>query len=160
MVDGLVIYDSVVHNPTAEEKKILDGITFKEKNEYRYKVDNKYVYYVKEDLEKNPPFIQDTKQMESMKDLGKTKKVSEELPVGAVSREMNEKDANAKELPEEWDEAFRTIQPFYLYQDQAIKIVDQKMYDTVNGKEGIVVTGKTDDFVAYTKEWKNLMSCS
>lgn len=29
--DGLVIYDSVVHNPTAEEKKILDGITFKEK---------------------------------------------------------------------------------------------------------------------------------
>ena len=73
---------------------------------------------------------------------------------------MNEKDANAKELPEEWDEAFRTIQPFYLYQDQAIKIVDQKMYDTVNGKEGIVVTGKTDDFVAYTKEWKNLMSCS
>ena len=31
MVDGLVIYDSVVHNPTAEEKKILDGITFKEK---------------------------------------------------------------------------------------------------------------------------------
>lgn len=156
MVDGLVIYDSVVHNPTAEEKKILDGITFKEKNEYRYKVDNKYVYYVKEDLEKNPPFIQDTKQMESMKDLGKTKKVSEELPVGAVSREMNEKDANAKELPEEWDEAFRTIQPFYLYQDQAIKIVDQKMYDTVNGKEGIVVTGKTDDFVAYTKEWKKL----
>jgi len=94
--------------------------------------------------------------MESMKDLGKTKKVSEELPVGAVSREMNEKDANAKELPEEWDEAFRTIQPFYLYQDQAIKIVDQKMYDTVNGKEGIVVTGKTDDFVAYTKEWKKL----
>ena len=36
-------------------------------------MDNKYVYYVKEDLEKNPPFIQDTKQMESMKDLGKTK---------------------------------------------------------------------------------------
>ena len=47
MVDGLVIYDSVVHNPTAEEKKILDGITFKEKSEYRYKVDDKYVYYVK-----------------------------------------------------------------------------------------------------------------
>ena len=23
MVDGLVIYDSVVHNPTAEEKKVL-----------------------------------------------------------------------------------------------------------------------------------------
>ncbi len=42
----------------------------------------------------------------------------------------------------------------------AIKIVDQKMYDTVNGKEGIVFTGKTDDFEAHKKEWKNLTSCS
>ena len=36
--------------------------------------------------------------MKSMKDLVNTKKASQELPVGAVSREMNEKDANAKEL--------------------------------------------------------------
>ena len=28
------------------------------------------------------------------------------------------------------------------------------MYDTVNGKEGIVFTGKTDDFVAYKKNGK------
>ncbi|MBU5223288.1 hypothetical protein KQH89_12500, partial [Vibrio cholerae] len=93
-------------------KKILDGITFKEKNEYRYKVDDKYVYYVKEDLEKNRPFVKDMTNMKSMKDLVNTKKVSQELSVGAVSREMNEKDANAKEMPEEWNEAFRTIQPF------------------------------------------------
>ena len=91
MVDGLVIYDSVVHNPTAEEKKILDGITFKEKSEYRYKVDDKYVYYVKEDLEKNRPLVKDMENMKSMKDLVNTKKASQELPVGAVSREMNEK---------------------------------------------------------------------
>ena len=64
--------------------------------------------------------------MKSMKDGVKTKKVSEELLVGAVAREMNEKDANAKELPQEWDEAFRTIQPFYVHQDHAIKIVNQK----------------------------------
>lgn len=91
MVDGLVIYDSVVHNPTAEEKKILNGITFKEKSEYRYKVDDKYVYYVKEDLEKNRPLVKDMENMKSMKDLVNTKKASQELPVGAVSREMNEK---------------------------------------------------------------------
>nr|MCX3331032.1 ABC transporter permease [Bacillus pacificus] len=120
MVDGLVIYDSVVHNPTAEEKKILDGITFKEKSEYRYKVDDKYVYYVKEDLEKNRPLIKDMANMKSMKDLVNTKNVSEELPVGAVSREMNEKGANDKELPEEWNEAFRTVQPFYVYENHAI----------------------------------------
>ena len=74
--------------------------------------------------------------------------------MGAVSREMNEKDANVKEIPQEWDEAFRTIQPFYVYEDHAIKIVDQKLYDTVNGKEGIVFTGKTDDFEAHKKNGK------
>ena len=149
MVDGLVIYDSVVHNPTAEEKKILDGITFKEKSEYRYKVDDKYVYYVKEDLEKNRPLVKDMEKM-------KSKKASQELPVDAISREMNEKDANAKELPEEWVDAFSTIHPYYIYEDHAIKIVDQKMYDGINGKEGIAFIGKADDFLTYTKEWKKL----
>ncbi|MCU5304157.1 ABC transporter permease, partial [Bacillus toyonensis] len=156
MVDGLVIYDSVVHNPTAEEKKILDGITFKEKNEYRYKVDDKYVYYIKEDLEKNRPLVKDMANMKSMKDLVNTKKASEELPVGAVSRDMNETDANAKELPKEWVDAFSTIHPYYIYEDHAIKIVDQKMYDGINGKEGIAFIGKVDDFLTYTKEWKKL----
>ncbi|MBO1625180.1 FtsX-like permease family protein [Bacillus arachidis] len=152
-VDGVEIYDSVVHNPTAEEKKILDGIPFKEKSEYRYKTDDKYVYYLKEDLEKNRPLVRDGVGKESF---DKFKEVSEELPVGAISRNMNEKDANTKKLPEKWEEAFRTLQPFYLFPDQAIKIVDQKMYDGIKGKEGIVCIGKTDDFVAYTKEWKKL----
>ena len=34
------------------------------------------------------------------------------------------------------------------------------MYDGINGKEGIAFIGKTDDFLTYTKEWKNLTSCS
>ncbi|PFL20058.1 ABC transporter permease, partial [Bacillus thuringiensis] len=41
-VDTLAIYDVTIHNPTTEEKKILNGITFKEKSEYRYKTDDKY----------------------------------------------------------------------------------------------------------------------
>ncbi|KEK24550.1 FtsX-like permease family protein [Bacillus gaemokensis] len=152
-VDGIEIYDAAIHNPTAEEKKILDGIKFNEKNEYRYKVDDKFVYYLKEDLETNRPLVHGGVGKENF---GKFKKISEELPVGAISREMKEKDANAKALPEEWEEAFRMIQPFYLYPDQAIKIVDQKMYDGIKGKEGMAFIGKTDDFVSYKKEWKKL----
>ncbi|MDK7488336.1 ABC transporter permease [Bacillus paranthracis] len=150
-VDGFEIYDSIIHNPTAEEKKILDGISFKNKTEYRYKVDDKYIYYVKEDLEKHKPFIRDGVGKESF---GKYKEVSGEAPVGTVAGAVQEQ--NEKAMPEEWEEAFRTIQPYYIYKDHAVKIVDQKMYDTVNGKEGIVFIGKTDDFVAYTKEWKKL----
>ena len=150
MVDGIEIYDSVIHNPTAEEKKILDGITFNEKNEYRYKVDEKFVYYLKEDLETHPPLVHDGVGKESF---GKFKRVSGDLPVGAVSKDSQEK---AVAIPEKWDEALRSIQPFYLYRNQAIKIVDQKMYNEVKGKEGIVFIGKTDDFIAHKNEWKKL----
>ena len=150
-VDGSEIYDSIIHNPTAEEKKILDGISFKNKTEYRYKVDDKYIYYVKEDLEKHKPFIRDGVGKENF---GKYKEVSGEAPVGTVAGAVQ--DQNEKAMPEEWEEAFRTIQPYYIYKDHAVKIVDQKMYDTVNGKEGIVFTGKTDDFEAHKKEWKKL----
>ncbi|MDM5190423.1 FtsX-like permease family protein [Bacillus sp. DX4.1] len=152
-VDGFAIYDVAIHNPTAEEKKILDGITFKEKNEYRYKVDDKFVYYLKEDLEKNRPLVQDGVGKESV---GKFKPVSEDLPVGAISRYSQEKDANAKVIPEKWDNALRSIQPFYVHPDQTIKIVDKKMYDGVQGKEGVALLGKVDNFLTYKKEWKKI----
>ncbi|WP_440602364.1 FtsX-like permease family protein [Bacillus sp. GB_SG_008] len=152
-VDGFAIYDTAIHNPTAEEKKILDGITFNEKNEYRYKVDDKFVYYLKEDLEKNPPLVHEGKGKESF---GKFKRVSGELPVGAISSYGQEKAEQVVAIPEEWDEALRNIQPFYLYRDHTMKIVDQKMYNEVQGKEGISFIGKTDDFIAHKDEWKKL----
>ncbi|PEI52189.1 ABC transporter permease [Bacillus pseudomycoides] len=153
-VDGFEIYDSVVHNPTAEEKKILNGITFKEKSEYRYKVDDKFVYYLKEDLEKNRPFVRDINNMKGMKDLAKVKKASEELPVGAISSSSQEKSDHV--IPKEWEDAFRTLEPFYVHPDRTIKIVDQKMYESLKGTEGTVFIGKTDDFLTYSKEWKKL----
>ncbi|KUF32901.1 ABC transporter permease [Bacillus sp. G3(2015)] len=149
-VNDFEIYDSVVHNPTAKEKEILDGITFKEKGEYRYKTDDKYVYYLKEDLEKNPPFIMDLNSVKERK----VKKASGELPIGAVSRFSQEKSDNV--IPQEWEFAFDWLEPHYVHPDRTIKIVDQKMYDALKGLEGIVVFGKTDDFLTYKKEWEKI----
>ncbi|TKI84721.1 FtsX-like permease family protein [Bacillus mycoides] len=153
ITDGFNIYDIAIHSPTAEEKKILDGITFKRKHEYRYKTDDKFVYYVKENLEKDLPLIPNG---EGKENFGKFKEISEELPVGSILRDMKEKDANGKVLSKKWNDAFKMIQPIYIYPNHAIKIVDQKMYDGIKAKEGIAFLGKTDDFVAYTKEWKKL----
>ncbi|OQR55961.1 FtsX-like permease family protein [Bacillus sp. CDB3] len=146
-VDVAEIYDVAIHNPKAEEKKILDGITFKEKSEYRYKTDDKYVYYVKEDLEKNRPFVQDREKMKAgVRDLAKLKKrVSEELPLGDFSRNSPE-----------WKYAFKTLEPPYVHPNRTIKIVDQKMYDGLKGTDGTVFIGKTDDFLTYKKEWKQI----
>ncbi|MDA2480304.1 FtsX-like permease family protein [Bacillus cereus group sp. Bce025] len=155
-VDGFAIYDSVVHSPTAEEKKILDGITFKEKSEYRYKTDDKYVYYVKEDLEKNRPLVRDMEKIKAgIKDPAKVeKRVSEELPVGAISGSSREKSDLL--IPREWDDAFNTLEPRYVHPNRTIKIIDQKMYDDLKGTAGTVFIGKTDDFLTYEKEWKKI----
>ena len=151
-VDALAIYDVTIHNPTTEEKKTLDGITFKEKSEYRYKTDDKYVYYVKEDLEKNRPFVQDVKYIkEGVKDPAKVKKrASEELPVGEIPKNTDNL------ISAEWNDAFGTLEPSYVHPDRTIKIVDQKMYDSLKDTEGTVFIGKTDDFLTYTKEWKKI----
>ncbi|CAI8706674.1 putative ABC transport system permease protein [Bacillus pseudomycoides] len=153
-VDRWMIYDVAIHNPTAAEKKILDGITFKEKSEYRYKTDDKYVYYLKEDLEKNRPLVQDLKGAKEKKDLDKFKRVSGELSVGAISSFSQEKSDNV--IPKEWDTALRTIQPGYVHPNQTIKIVDKKMYDSLQGKEGVALLGKVENFLTSQKEWKKI----
>ena len=66
----------------------------KNKAEYRYKVDDKYIYYVKEDLEKHKPFIRDGVGKESF---GKYKEVSGEAPVGTVAGVRSEQDKNEKQ---------------------------------------------------------------
>ncbi|WP_377865661.1 FtsX-like permease family protein [Bacillus sp. R86525] len=145
--DKGTIYDSVVHNPTAEEKSILSSILFQEKLEYRYKVDDKYVYYIKEELENNRPLVKDRKNEKIMK-------VSEEIPMDAfvLSRQWGKEDAKSKQ----WSEAFETIQPNYIHPDHKIKIVDQNIYDSMEDTENTVFIGKTDVFGAYVKEWKKI----
>ena len=39
---------------------------------------------------------------------------------------------------------------------QKIKIVDQQMYDGIQGKEEIIILGKTDNFITYKEEWKKI----
>ncbi|MGH0556654.1 FtsX-like permease family protein [Bacillus pretiosus] len=152
-VDTNNIYDVAIHNPAAAEKKILGDIKFKEKNEYRYKVDRKFVYYLKEDLEKNRPLIQFGFEK---KDSTQVKRITSDLPVGAIVEMGTQKVDNGPVLSEEWISVFNELQPRYLYQQQHIKIVDQKMYNQIQSKEQYVVIGKTNDFETYKKEWKEL----
>ncbi|MBS4190579.1 ABC transporter permease [Bacillus sp. FJAT-49705] len=151
MVEGFNTYDVVTHNPTAEEKNILADIKFDEKYEYHYKVDDQFVYYTKEDLEKQRPIIQTFQDEKSFR---KKEKVTGELPVGSIVGLEDQQSGLA--VPEEWAFALDTIQPYYLYPDHKIKIIDQKMFGDVKGKEGIAIIGKSDDFQAYMMEWKKI----
>lgn len=152
--DSFEIYDTIINNPTTEEMGILDGIPFKEKSEYRYKVDDTFVYYVKEDLEKNPPLIHVGNGEENT---DKLRRVMGDLPVNAISDDGQEINQNTKSIPEEWETALINMHPIYLdYLNKPMKIINLKMYHELKGKTGIIFIGKTDNFVAYTKEWKKL----
>jgi len=153
MVESVEYYDVEIKNPTAEEKKILDSITFKEKNEYRYKVDEQFIYQLKEDLERNRPLTRTGKDENSSRFVP----VSRELIAGSVlshSQEKNENNTNV--IPEEWGNILRSLQKTYMNPSQKIKIVDQKMYDGIQGKEEIIILGKTDNFITYKEEWKKI----
>ncbi|MBJ7983359.1 FtsX-like permease family protein [Bacillus cereus] len=153
MVESAEYYDVEIKNPTAEEKKILDSITFKEKNEYRYKVDEQFIYQLKEDLERNRPLIRTGKDENSSRFVP----VSRELIVGAVLSHRQEKNEdNTNVIPEEWGNVLRSLQKTYMNPSQKIQIVDQKMYDGIQGKEEIIILGKTDNFITYKEEWKKI----
>ncbi|HFU7055552.1 ABC transporter permease [Bacillus cereus group sp. RP37] len=153
MVESAEYYDVEIKNPTAEEKKILDSITFKEKNEYRYKVDEQFIYQLKEDLERNRPLTRTGKDENSSRFIP----ISRELVAGSVlshSQEKNENNTNV--IPEEWGNVLRSLQKTYMNPSQKIQIVDQKMYDGIQGKEEIIILGKTDHFITYKEEWKKI----
>ena len=153
MVESAEYYDVEIKNPTAEEKKILDSITFKEKNEYRYKVDEQFIYQLKEDLERNRPLTRTGKDENSSRFVP----VSRELIAETVlshSQEKNEDNTNV--IPEEWGNVLRSLQKTYMNPSQKIQIVDQKMYDGIQGKEEIIILGKTDNFITYKEEWKKI----
>ncbi|QBP93880.1 ABC transporter permease [Bacillus mycoides] len=153
MVESAEYYDVEIKNPTAEEKKILDSITFKEKNEYRYKLDEQFIYQLKEDLERNRPLTPTGKDENSSRFVP----VSRELIVGAVlSHRQEKKEDNTNVIPEEWGNVLRSLQKTYMNPSQKIQIVDQKMYDGIQGKEEIIILGKTDNFITYKEEWKKI----
>ncbi|EOO17873.1 MULTISPECIES: FtsX-like permease family protein [Bacillus] len=153
MVESAEYYDVEIKNPTAEEKKILDSITFKEKNEYRYKLDEQFIYQLKEDLERNRPLTRTGKDENSSRFVP----VSRELIVGAVLSHRQEKNEdNTNVIPEEWGNVLRSLQKTYMNPSQKIQIVDQKMYDGIQGKEEIIILGKTDNFITYKEEWKKI----
>ncbi|SCM98135.1 Uncharacterized protein BWINRASL_04671 [Bacillus mycoides] len=153
MVESAEYYDVEIKNPTAEEKKILDSITFKEKNEYRYKVDEQFIYQLKEDLERNRPLTRTGKDENSSRFVP----VSRELIAGAVlSHSQGKNENNTNVIPEEWGNVLRSLQKTYMNPSQKIQIVDQKMYDGIQGKEEIIMLGKTDNFITYKEAWKKI----
>jgi putative ABC transport system permease protein len=52
------VYDVTVDNPSTEEEQVLASIKFMDRLEYRYKIVDEVLYYSRDNLASQPPFIQ------------------------------------------------------------------------------------------------------
>ena len=82
-----------------------------------------------EDLEKNRPLVQTGFDQ---KKVGQVERTTNELPVGAIVKKGANDTIGGLALSEEWKNAFKEIQPEYLYKQQHIKLWTKNVQSNKN----------------------------
>lgn len=141
-VERTMVYDTTIHTLGAEEENIIDKIPFTEENEYRYKADGEFDYFLKEDLDDQRPLIKTEMDRESTE----VKRLEAALPDEKDSlRDVQDETRNGSfEMEQEWSLFLNTLQDTYTNQPL---IVSQKVYEDIESEEQTVFVGKTDDFL-------------
>ena len=70
MTDFSRVYDVVIHDPNEQDTAALKEMEIVEESQYKYKVDEEAVYYLRNDLTVKPPLISerfDTKTLKSLR---------------------------------------------------------------------------------------------
>lgn len=129
--------DLAIHQPSDKDEQIMKTLTFKEKNDYRYKINGEGIYFIKGDLLKNPPRIK-AFNPDSM-ELPKAEVVKEPLPEAEYTMEN---------MPEEWSTAIYTElnAGYMMIGDREVYIVDKANFESIKGNEEIVSVGTLDNF--------------
>lgn len=129
--------DLAIHQPSDKDEQIMKTLTFKEKNDYRYKINGEGIYFIKGDLLKNPPRIK-AFNPDSM-ELPKAEIVKEPLPEAEYTMEN---------MPEEWSTAIYTElnAGYMMIGDREVYIVDKANFESIKGNEEIVSVGTLDNF--------------
>ena len=143
------IYDTKVFDANEEQEKILSNIDFNEVNEYRYKVDDQYVYFLDKDLDEQRPLILDYDSQSGTEPT--IKRLEEDLPQDTRGFEEDEDVV----IEYEWS--------YFLYgiaesnnSEFGPVVVNSEEYAKVDETEKTVLIGKTDAFTDYLPQWKQL----
>ncbi|TSB47613.1 ABC transporter permease [Alkalicoccobacillus porphyridii] len=148
MIDYGEIYDTTIFDANAEQQEILDSIDFNETNEYRYKVDDQYVYFLGEDLENQVPLVyESTDEIGTVPDM---MRLEEELPEDTRGLAYEE-----IEWRYYWDPFLHGItEPNETEYGPVVLSADD--YADIDEAEKMVFIGKTDEFTEYLPEWQQL----
>ncbi|KMY51342.1 FtsX-like permease family protein [Peribacillus loiseleuriae] len=150
MADMMDVYDAIIKNPDTEEKTILKSIHFTEENQYRFKEDADYTYYLRDDLNNQRPLllISDGRKP-------KFKRVTEDLPEGKISLSKVKNPEMGQQLSDEWSRALWNFQTNYREFKQMI-VLDAETYHEIQGQEMLMYIGKSDKFTDYLHEWQEI----
>ncbi|MBA9026203.1 FtsX-like permease family protein [Peribacillus huizhouensis] len=150
MAEMMGAYDVIIKNPNAEEKALLKNIHFTEENQYRFKEDPDYTYYLRDDLENQRPLL-----LVSDGRKPKFKRVTEDLPEGKISLSEVKNPEVGQQLSDEWDRALWNLRTNYRVFKQMI-VLDSETYHEIQGQEKLMYIGKSDKFTDYLHEWQGI----
>ncbi len=140
-------YDVTVYQPSAEDRDILAGLEVTEENEYRYKLTDDAIYFLKDDLLENPPLVKQFNPVTMEPNSDKPERVAAALPEAIYTHAETEE---VERIPDVWSNALYTElnASYYMIGERDTYIVDQKNYAAVKADEQYVITAMLDDFNA------------
>ncbi|WP_442600813.1 ABC transporter permease [Paenibacillus sp. KN14-4R] len=163
MANETLVSDIVIHDPSGQDKELLAKMQIKEQNEYRYKVTDKEVYYLKNDLVDHPPLVRkyDPKGNGMFSGKKEPERMTDALPEPMyITQHNNDKDASSK-VTEPSNNWRRTISDelnssYPMFGGRSVYIADQNNYDKLKADEHRVYIAYVDDFVSYKKDLKQI----
>jgi|SRR5690625_4234439 len=135
--------DVAIHQPTEKDRQLLGELDVTEKNEYRYIIDEEGIYFLKEDLLKNPPLIKafNPEKLE----LPEAERVKTALPEAKYAwRDSKQMDS----IPDAWNTAIMTElnASYSMIGARDIYIFDEASFNEVTGDVQQVLVASLEDF--------------
>ncbi|MDY0394347.1 FtsX-like permease family protein [Virgibacillus halophilus] len=153
-VDMFFINDATVYQPDEKDEKLLSTMDIKEKNAYHYKITDKKVYFLKDDLMAHPPLtmVFDPGTMK----YPKSQRVDTKLPK-AIYAANEEKSVTP--LPKKWLDALQQMNAGpEMFGSRTIYVVDGAKYDNITAKSKQVLLIRTNGYEPYLSQFKQLDS--
>ncbi|MCR8645978.1 FtsX-like permease family protein [Paenibacillus sp. N1-5-1-14] len=165
IANSMVIADMAIHDATAQDKALIGNMNVKEQHEYRYKLTDKGVYLLKEDLLNEPPLYRkiDRDNNGLMKKDVEPERLVVDLPAPLYINYIPREDAASnkeklEELPKSWDNVISNELNigYSVFGKRSIYVADHKHYAQVKGEDHKVFIAYVDDFVKYKDELKQI----
>ncbi|UFT99647.1 ABC transporter permease [Radiobacillus kanasensis] len=135
--------DLYIHQPTEQDLALLKEMDVTKKSEYRYKLNEDGVYFLKSDLLKDPPSV---KQFDpTMAEMPESKTISIALPAEKYAESSSQ---DMKKIPKEWLMAFNMEMGVdaQMFPKRPLYIFGEEEYASIQGTEEQVLLIQLTDF--------------